>query len=50
MHRPAATDFERWRDLARDDPEVFERQRQATIEAAINRAPRERQVRLRRLQ
>lgn len=50
MQGPATMDFEHWRELARSDPEGFERQRQAAIEAAINRAPEERRIRLQRLQ
>jgi len=43
-------DFEQWQRLARDDPEAFERKRQALIEAAIAEAPPEHQPRLRALQ
>lgn len=43
-------DFEHWADLANSDPERFEESRSAAIEAAINRAPKRTQVRLRRLQ
>ncbi|HKJ76196.1 MAG TPA: DUF3135 domain-containing protein [Gammaproteobacteria bacterium] len=43
-------DFEGWRRLAEDDPEGFERQRRATIDAAIDQAPGEQRDRLRRLQ
>lgn len=43
-------DFESWARLARDDPQEFERRRQAEIEAVIAQARPEAQQRLRGLQ
>ena len=43
-------DFERWRLLARNDPQAFEQQRRELLEAAIARASHHRQPRLRGLQ
>ncbi|HQU16822.1 MAG: DUF3135 domain-containing protein [Gammaproteobacteria bacterium] len=43
-------DFERWAYLARTDPQAFETERVAAVDAIIRRAPRERQPRLRGLQ
>lgn len=43
-------DFDEWRQLAQEDPEAFEKRRQAMIEIAIRTAPAERQHRLRGLQ
>ena len=43
-------DFDQWQSLARDDPEQFERSRQALIESVITEAPLEHQPRLRALQ
>jgi hypothetical protein len=43
-------DFEYWSKLAKDDPKGFEVRRAALIEAAIQRAPEQSRVRLRRLQ
>lgn len=52
MVKPAVHgfDFERWAALARSDPQGFEAERAAVLEAAIRRAPEERQRRLRGLQ
>jgi len=43
-------DFDHWSQLARTDPESFERQRSALLDACIARAPQSHQERLRRLQ
>lgn len=43
-------DFDAWSRLAAVDPDAFEKMRQAAIDEFINRAPRKRQQRLRRLQ
>jgi hypothetical protein len=43
-------DFERWARLAQDDPDAFEAQRQAAIEALIESCPERSQERMRRLQ
>ncbi|MEJ2644030.1 MAG: DUF3135 domain-containing protein [Gammaproteobacteria bacterium] len=43
-------DFEHWAALAASDPEAFEAQRAQVIDAAIRRAPRPKQQRLRGLQ
>ena len=52
MAKPAihGFDFEHWAALARTDPQGFEAERAAVVEAAIRRAPRDRQRRLRGLQ
>lgn len=52
MVEPAAHgfDFERWAALARSDPQGFEAERAAVVEAVIRRAPEDRQRRLRGLQ
>lgn len=42
--------FDAWLQLAKEDPEAFERWRQEFIEAAIERAPEARRERLRGLQ
>lgn len=47
---PAPFDFDAWAELARQDPQAFERQRSRVLEAAIRGAPAERQPRLRRTQ
>ena len=46
----AEFDFEHWTSLAEHDPEAFERQREETIDAFIERAPAHMQQRLRGLQ
>jgi hypothetical protein len=43
-------DFEKWAQLARDDPAEFERQREATLRATIAAAPSEHRQRLEGLQ
>jgi hypothetical protein len=43
-------DFDKWARLARDDPEEFERQREATLRATIAAAPSEHRQRLEGLQ
>ncbi len=43
-------DFDKWMQLARDEPEEFERQRRIAIETAINAAPATMHQRLRGLQ
>lgn len=43
-------DFERWARLAQDDPDAFEAQRQAAIDALIDSFPERSQERMRRLQ
>ena len=43
-------DFDQWLQLAKTDPESFERQRSALLDACIARASRSHQERLRRLQ
>ena len=43
-------DFDRWRQLAVDDPQAFEAERARIIERAILRAPERNRERLRRLQ
>ncbi len=43
-------DFDQWSQLAKTDPESFERQRSALLDACIARASRNHQERLRRLQ
>ena len=43
-------DFDKWAQLARDDPEAFERQREATVRALIATAPPEHRQRLEGLQ
>ena len=47
---PSGHDFDHWATLARQDPESFETERSRVIEAAIRRAPRQKQQRLRCLQ
>ena len=42
--------FDHWAALAKQDPELFETERARTLEAAIRRAPVQRQHRLRCLQ
>ncbi len=49
--KPASRiDFDQWSQLAKRDPESFERQRSALLDACIARASRSHQDRLRRLQ
>ena len=48
--RPCGHDFDHWATLARQNPESFETERTRVIEAAIRRAPRQKQQRLRCLQ
>jgi len=43
-------DFEYWKKLAKDNPELFERKRRDALEAVINSAPCRIQQRLRGLQ
>ena len=43
-------DFDKWAQLAKDDPAEFERQREATLRATIARAPSEHRQRLEGLQ
>lgn len=43
-------DFEAWAKLARDDPEEFERRREAVVRATIESAPPEHRQRLEGLQ
>ena len=43
-------DFDHWATLARQDPELFEKERTRVLEAAIHHAPGHRQHRLRCLQ
>jgi len=43
-------DFDAWARLAKDDPEAFERQREATLRATIAAAPEAHRERLERLQ
>jgi hypothetical protein len=43
-------DIDEWRRLAADDPQEFERRREAAIRAVIEQAPPEHQARLLRLQ
>ncbi len=43
-------DFDYWSEIARTDPETFERMRDEVISACIDNAPRDRQQRLRGLQ
>lgn len=43
-------DFDDWAELARNQPELFERRRKATLEAAIAAHRGNRSTRLRRLQ
>ena len=50
MGRAIGRDFDSWRELAREDPEGFEAQRRAAIDAAISGAPEGRRQRLRCLQ
>lgn len=47
---PKHHDFDDWLQLARTDPQAFERRRKAVIDAFIDAAPAERRQRLRRLQ
>ena len=49
-HTPARPDFDHWATLARQDPELFETELNSVIEAAIRRAPIQKQHRLRCLQ
>ena len=46
----AEIDFDTWSELARNDPDAFERMRLAAIEAVIEDAPAANRERLRRLQ
>lgn len=46
----AEIDFDLWSEVARTDPEAFEKMRQQAIEAAIDSAPEANRERLRRLQ
>ena len=49
--KPASRiDFDQWSQLAKTDPESFERQRSDVLNACIARASRNHQDRLRRLQ
>jgi hypothetical protein len=48
--RNPSFDFDRWAELARKNPQLFEITRRNTIEQAISQASPQRQVRLRRLQ
>ena len=50
QQRQRVFDFDHWLALARDDPEAFEVERRALIEALILRAAPDRQRRLRGLQ
>jgi hypothetical protein len=43
-------DFDKWAQLARDDPDEFERRREALLRATIAAAPSEHRQRLERLQ
>ena len=43
-------DFSSWMKLAKEDPAAFESQREIMLQDAIDSAPEEKQVRLRRLQ
>ena len=43
-------DFDKWAQLAKDDPAEFERQREATLRATIAQAPSEHRQRLEGLQ
>ncbi len=43
-------DFDHWSQLAKTDPETFERERSAVLDACIARASHDHQDRLRRLQ
>jgi len=43
-------DFDLWCELARNDPEAFERKRRQVVEAVIDDMPATRQIRMRRLQ
>jgi hypothetical protein len=43
-------DVDEWLKLAKDDPQEFERRREAAIRAVIEQAPEEHQARLLRLQ
>ena len=43
-------DFTSWMELAKHDPEAFERRRDTMLRDVINSAPEDKQTRLRRLQ
>jgi hypothetical protein len=49
-HQAGGLDFDAWAEVARTDPEAFERMRLAAIERCIADAPVQNQERLRRLQ
>ncbi len=46
----AEFDFDAWSDMAKNDPETFEKMRLAAIEDVIEKAPEDNRERLRRLQ
>jgi len=48
--KQAEIDFDSWSEMARTDPDAFERMRLAAIDSVIESAPAENQERLRRLQ
>lgn len=48
--KQAEIDFDTWAELARTDPDAFERMRLAAIDSVIDSAPVENRERLRRLQ
>lgn len=48
--KQAEIDFDTWSEMARTDPEAFERMRLAAIDSVIDSAPPENRERLRRLQ
>ena len=48
--KKAEIDFDTWSEMARNDPEAFEKMRLQAIEAVIDSAPEANRERLRRLQ
>ncbi len=48
--KTAEIDFDTWSEMARNDPDAFEKMRLQAIEAAIDSAPEANRERLRRLQ
>ena len=50
QRKTAEIDFDTWSEMARNDPDAFEKMRLRAIEAAIDSAPEANRERLRRLQ
>lgn len=50
VKEPRSFDFDYWKNLAKDDPELFETKRREAVDGMINAAPTRSQQRLRGLQ